>query len=144
MLSLFFDPFDAAGVTLPIVLAHGNGKRQKQPETVSPEAIKFFESNVERITTGTARLLIRFADFLFMEFGWDGLVQNGASSLGILLMDLQANAADGIREQPIHANQVAVGQGAGDSSRFQFSLGQQGLGDIAEMLQGDEFGRHFE
>src|SRR5579863_3051723 len=113
---LFLDPFASAGVTLPVVFADGNGKGQKEPETVGPEAIDFFESDVERITAGTTWLGVGFADLFFAELGWDRLVQNGASRSGVLLMHLQANAADGVREEPVHANQVAVGQGAGDSS----------------------------
>jgi len=139
----FLNPFDAAGVALPVVFAYGNRNGQKQPQTVSPEAIDFFKSNIERITTRTPRLLVQLANFFLVELRRDRFVQNSASGLGILLVHLQANAADGVREQPVHADQVAISQGAGNSSRLQLSLGQQGLGDIAEMLQRDEFGRHF-
>ena len=58
---LFFHPFDPTGVALPVILSNWNGKRQKQPETVSPEAVDFLEADVERTAARTTWLRIRFS-----------------------------------------------------------------------------------
>lgn len=74
----FFHPFNSAGIALPVLLAHADGELQKQPQAEGPETIDRFEGDVERITTGAARLRVSFACLFIIELFWYRFVEEGA------------------------------------------------------------------
>lgn len=137
-LQLFFDPLRAAFLTLPIAFADREREIEVH-ETVAERAIQRFEAHVERVALWTARLGVGQVGIFLGDLIGDGFVEDGASLVGILRLHHEAQAADRVRIEPVHADDVLVGDEGIDPCRFEFALREFGFDQVTEAAYDDQF-----
>ena len=76
-------PLVSASMTLPVVTGYGNWKICKKHAAIGNALVRFIKSNVERLTTGTPRLLV-FAHAIYIEVVRRFLYENFAGGFSIL------------------------------------------------------------
>src|SRR5712671_1369910 len=99
---------------------HGHGDAEEGAH-VGDGTVQLLEVHVQRLTLGTARLLVQ-ADALHVETFEDRLVENLARVLYICRAHFQLDPANEIRNEPVQPDQVFVRQKTFNASRLQTAL----------------------
>jgi hypothetical protein len=132
-------PLGVAGLTVPGGALDGNWDAEEGAH-VGNGAVEFLKAYVERVAFRTARLLVE-ADALNVEAFEDGFVEDGAGVGFVGGANVELDASDEVRDEPVETDEIFVGQKTFDAGRFEAAFGEQGLGEIAELANGDQFAK---